>query len=71
MILKDGMLLFHGSYTTIEEISLDQCTYGKDFGRGFYLTSDVNQAKRFIKTSVNKAIAFGLIDPGRNYLKKR
>lgn len=67
MILKDGMLLFHGSYTPIEEISLDQCTYGKDFGRGFYLTSDVNQAKRFIKTSVNKAIAFGLIDPGRNY----
>ena len=36
MILKDGMLLFHGSYTTIEEISLDQCTYGKDSHRSAY-----------------------------------
>ena len=39
MTLKDGMLLYHGSYTSVESISLDQCARGKDFGRGFYLTS--------------------------------
>ncbi|WP_196814247.1 DUF3990 domain-containing protein [Butyrivibrio sp. LC3010] len=40
MKLKDGMLLYHGSYTSVENIDLNQCMNGKDFGKGFYLTSD-------------------------------
>ena len=44
MKLKEGMLLFHGSYTKVESIDLNQCLKGKDFGKGFYLTSDPNQA---------------------------
>ena len=37
--MKDGMLLFHGSYVPVENIDLSKCFSGKDFGRGFYLTS--------------------------------
>ena len=59
MILKEGMLLFHGSYTPVEEISLQRCTRGKDFGKGFYLTSDLNQTKNFIRTSLKKAQRMG------------
>lgn len=55
MIFNNGMSLFHGSYTSVEVISLDKCTRGKDFGKGFYLTSDPDQAKNFIKTSLKKA----------------
>jgi len=55
MILNDGMLLFHGSYAPIEQIDLTKCAYGKDFGRGFYLTEDFRQAKGFIRNSLIKA----------------
>ena len=34
--LKDGMLLFHGSYTAIPDINLAACNRGLDFGQGFY-----------------------------------
>lgn len=37
--LRDGMLLYHGSYIGIPQIDLDRCFSGLDFGRGFYLTS--------------------------------
>ena len=52
MILKDGMLLYHGSYAPIHEIDLSMCASGKDFGKGFYLTDDLEQAKGFIKNSL-------------------
>ena len=41
MNLKDGMLLYHGSYTPVERIDLGMCSDAKDFGKGFYLTSDL------------------------------
>lgn len=55
MKLQDGMLLFHGSYCPVESIDLSQCNRGKDFGRGFYLTSDAWQARDFINSSLKKA----------------
>ena len=67
MILNDGMLLFHGSYVSVEEIDLEKCTKGKDFGRGFYLTSDLNQAKNFIKTSLKKAQSIGEAPLSQDY----
>ena len=48
MTLQDGTLLYHGSYTAIDKIDLSRCATGKDFGKGFYLTADKEQAKRFI-----------------------
>ncbi|SFG75944.1 DUF3990 domain-containing protein [Oribacterium sp. WCC10] len=67
MKLKDGMLLFHGSYTAVESIDLDQCMKGKDFGKGFYLTSDPNQAKSFIRSSLIKAQNTGRASVTQNY----
>lgn len=70
MTLQDEMVLYHGSYAPIELIDLAKCTAGKDFGRGFYLTSDYEQAKKFISTSLKKARKTGLVvhDCHRGYV---
>lgn len=39
LTLTDGMLLYHGSFTQVPQIDLHKCRQGKDFGRGFYVTS--------------------------------
>ena len=67
MKIKDGMLLFHGSYTAVETIDLSMCMEGKDFGSGFYLTSSAAQAKGFIRTSVLKAQRFGSVSSNQDY----
>lgn len=50
------MKLYHASYTIVRDIDLSKCEQDKDFGKGFYLTTDFSQAKSFIKTSCLKAI---------------
>lgn len=40
------MILYHGSNVAIEEINLAKCRPYKDFGKGFYLTDILQQAKR-------------------------
>ncbi len=52
--LEDGMLLYHGSYTEVPSIALDKCKPGKDFGKGFYLTSSREQAHRFVPSAIRK-----------------
>lgn len=66
MILKNGISLYHGSYAKIENINLEKCLDGKDFGTGFYLTSDYAQVEKFIKTSIAKAVKNRLIDESVN-----
>ncbi|MDO4511145.1 MAG: DUF3990 domain-containing protein [Bacteroidales bacterium] len=39
------MILYHGSNTGIEAIDLGRCSRYKDFGRAFYLSADMQQAK--------------------------
>lgn len=51
---KNG-LLYHGSYVEIKDIDLGKCQNGLDFGKGFYLTSSMEQAISFIPSSVRKA----------------
>lgn len=53
--LKDGTMLFHGSYIEIPIIDLEKCEKGKDFGRGFYLTTSYEQAKSFLNQSIKRA----------------
>ena len=56
MILKNGIELYHASYTPIKKIDLSLCASGKDFGKGFYVTADYHQACRFLRTAIGKAI---------------
>ena len=65
--LRDGMLLYHGSYTAVEKIDLGRCEKAKDFGKGFYLTSNLTQAKKFIKLSLRKALAAGNVSADQNF----
>lgn len=62
MEMIDGMLLYHGSYTTISNIDLSVCNAGLDFGKGFYLTSSYEQAYNYIPLSVKKARRMGRVD---------
>lgn len=59
LILRNEMLLYHGSFTEASEIDLNKCKRGKDFGRGFYVTSFYKQAQNFVPLSVNKQIKEG------------
>ena len=44
--------LFHGSNVEIDKIRLDHCRPGKDFGKGFYLNPNYQQAyKMAVKTT--------------------
>lgn len=62
--LTDGMLLYHGSYAKVENIDLKKCKQGKDFGRGFYLTSSYEQAENFVPLSVKKQVNIGSMVEG-------
>lgn len=59
--LPAGTALYHGSYTIVETPDLSLCEKGKDFGKGFYLTTDIEQARNFVPLSVRKAIQTGRI----------
>ena len=68
--LKDGFVLYHGSYCEVKEPDLAKCAKRKDFGQGFYLTTSKEQAESFLRTSIAKAIATGTIElsvPLRRY----
>jgi hypothetical protein len=55
MKLYNGQILYHGNYAAIDAIDLAKCAPNKDFGRGFYLTENYEQAKNFIHTSLLKS----------------
>ena len=65
--LKNGMVLYHGSYFVVENLDLEGCAMYKDFGRGFYLTTSKEQAKSFAKISTTKAKLKGLISYSENF----
>jgi len=53
------MIVYHGSYMTVDLPLLQKCEDGKDFGKGFYVTTSQIQAERFCKTAVGKALKNG------------
>ena len=65
--LKDGFVLYHGSYCEIKDPDLAKCAKRKDFGQGFYLTTSKEQAESFLRTSITKAIATGAIEEEQNF----
>ena len=46
--------VYHGSYIEVRNPDLSKCKKGKDFGVGFYITTDRNQAIRFTKIVANR-----------------
>lgn len=70
MAVDNGITLYHGSYTVVETPVLSKCEKGKDFGLGFYLTTNLSQAKRFVKSSIGKAIKNGVenIDANKGFV---
>lgn len=65
--LRSGMVLYHGSHTEIQNIALSECIAGKDFGKGFYLTSSYEQAKSFVRLTVKRNKMLGRIDKRQNF----
>lgn len=71
MTILNNTTLYHGSYTTIDSIDLNKCATGKDFGRGFYLTTSYEQACNFVPLSVRKREAdCGISLPNEGYVSK-
>ena len=52
--LKDGLVLYHGSYCEVKDPDLAKCAKRKDFGQEFYLTTSKEQAESFLRTSIAK-----------------
>ena len=44
-----------------------KCAARKDFGKGFYLTTSRRSAEDFVRASIKKAIAQGLITEDQNF----
>ena len=53
--LHDAMTLYHGSSVPVENPDLAKCSPRKDFGRGFYLTSSIEQARSFARIVAHRA----------------
>lgn len=47
------MILYHGSLEIVEEPKIIESNRALDFGKGFYTTTDFNQAKRWVKLRMN------------------
>lgn len=45
--LENNILLYHGSDSIVKEPDLNKCKSYKDFGKGFYLSFEEEQAKNF------------------------
>lgn len=52
--LTDGIILYHASYMEIQNIDLNRCKKGLDFGRGFYTTSSYQQAYNYVPQAIKK-----------------
>ena len=48
------MKLYHGSNVSIETIDLKRGRKGKDFGQGFYLSADRNQAQMMAERTIDR-----------------
>ncbi len=61
-MLTENQILYHGSYCKVETPDLNRCAVNKDFGRGFYLTTSLEQAENFARLTTRKALQNKIID---------
>jgi hypothetical protein len=55
------MIVYHGSYTKIEEIDLSKSIPNKDFGKGFYVTKFLKHAESWAKVIGRKNKTEGIV----------
>ncbi|MDR1793623.1 MAG: DUF3990 domain-containing protein [Bacteroidales bacterium] len=55
------MQVYHGSYTTFDEIDLSKAQPNRDFGQGFYVTKYRKQAEKWAKNVSSKYHCEGLV----------
>lgn len=48
-IKYNNKIVYHGSYTVVNKPDISKCKDNKDFGKGFYVTTDKQQAIKFAK----------------------
>ncbi len=65
--LNQRTTLYHGSFCEVSSPDLSKCAKYKDFGQGFYLTTDEEQAKSFAKISTRKAQESGVVPFQQNF----
>ena len=63
--------LYHGSDTEIVKVDLSHSLYNKDFGKGFYLSDDVEQAWSFARYKAAKPKSSSTSRPSRNHPVRR
>ena len=56
------MLLYHGSNTEVSNPQILESNRHLDFGKGFYLTSSYEQAKRWAKETIKRLMPQKLCD---------
>lgn len=44
-----SLILYHGTTADFSTVDLKHCKDKKDFGKGFYTTTDINQAQNLAK----------------------
>lgn len=64
---NEDITLYHGSYCQVQTPDLAKCAKYKDFGQGFYLTTSQEQAERFSRISLHKAIANAVVSDRQTY----
>lgn len=67
-------ILYHGTNMLFDTIDLSQCNRFKDFGQGYYLTTDLKQAQRWAQNKAGDAqeayiYSYNLITPVNQDLK--
>ena len=53
------MKLYHGSDITIEKIDFEKSKPFKDFGKGFYLSAEYEQAMEMAKQRIRQKLGVG------------
>lgn len=65
--LDQRTILYHGSFCEVSSPDLSKCAKYKDFGQGFYLTTDEEQAESFARISTRKAKESGIVPLEQNF----
>ena len=55
------MKVYHGSFVAIEEVDLNRCEVGRDFGKGFYVTKLYEQAQTWAKIKGKEKRTKGIV----------